>query len=155
VPPSSNTTLTRNLGSGYTISTVHQNGFGGVNQWGTPIVAPTFTPSLFIPLQAVTFTLIYTMEVSGSFGRIKNFSKRPNTISLKEFKAKFSTVICELEFKYGTNCTDAFVFKQLACYVHYEALDVCKQHSSRILGFTHIPNPIYPQNIATISQVAF
>jgi hypothetical protein len=45
---------------------------------------------------------------------------------LREFKATFSTVVCELELKYGTNCTKAFTFKQLAYYVHYEALDVYK-----------------------------
>jgi hypothetical protein len=43
---------------------------------------------------------------------------------LREFKTTFSTVICELELKYGANYTKAFVFKQLARYVHYEALDV-------------------------------
>jgi hypothetical protein len=43
---------------------------------------------------------------------------------LREFKATFSTVVCELELKYGANYTEAFAFKQLACYVHYEALDV-------------------------------
>jgi hypothetical protein len=40
---------------------------------------------------------------------------------LREFKATFSTVVCELELKYGTNYTEAFAFKQLARYVHYEA----------------------------------
>ncbi len=46
------------------------------------------------------------------------------TISLREFKATFSIVVCELGFKYGVNYTEAFAFKHLACYVHYEALDV-------------------------------
>jgi hypothetical protein len=55
---------------------------------------------------------------------------------LREFKATFSTVVCELEFKYGINYTKTFVFKQLARYVHYEALDVYKQHFPRILGIT-------------------
>jgi hypothetical protein len=64
------------------------------------------------------------MEVSSSFRRIEKFNKRPNTISLREFKVTFSTVVCELEFKYGVNYTEAFSFKQLARYVHYEALDV-------------------------------
>jgi len=64
------------------------------------------------------------MEVSSSFGRIEKFSGRPSTISLMEFKATFSTVVCELELKYGVNYTEVFVFKQLARYVHYEALDV-------------------------------
>ncbi len=123
-PPSSSTTPTRNLGSGYTTSTVHQSPFGGVNQWGTPIAAPSFTPSPYIPLQAVTLTPIYTMEVSSSSRRIEKFSERPGTISLREFKATFSTVVCELELKYNANYTEAFAFKQLACYVHYEALDV-------------------------------
>jgi hypothetical protein len=39
---------------------------------------------------------------------------------LREFKVIFSTVVCELEFKYGVNYTKAFVFKQLSHYVHYE-----------------------------------
>ncbi len=64
------------------------------------------------------------MEVNSSFKRINKFNERPGTISLKEFKATFSTVICELELKYGANYTEAFTFKQLARYVHYEALDV-------------------------------
>jgi hypothetical protein len=51
------------------------------------------------------------MEVSSSSGRIEKFSGRPGTISLKEFKATFSTVVCELELKYGANYTEAFAFK--------------------------------------------
>ncbi len=117
----SSITRIRNSGLGYTTSTTHQNPFGGVNQWSTPTTAPTFTPSPYIPLQAVTLTPIYTMEVSSSSGRIEKFSGRPSTISLREFKATFSTVVCELELKYGTNYTEAFAFKQLARYVHYEA----------------------------------
>ncbi len=74
------------------------------------------------------------MEVSSSYGRIEKFNGRPGTISLREFKATFSIVVCELEFKYGASYTKAFTFKQLARYVHYEALDVYEQHSSRILG---------------------
>ncbi len=123
-PPSSSTTPTRNSGSGYTTSIVHQSPFGGVNQWGMPVAAPTFTPSLYTPLQTMTSTPIYTMEVSSSFGKIEKFSGRPGTISLREFKATFSTIVCELELKYGVNYTEAFAFKQLARYVHYEALDV-------------------------------
>ncbi len=96
----------------------------GVNQWGALIATPTFTPSLYISFQAVTSTPIYTMEVRNSFGRIEKFNGRRGTISLREFKATFSTMVCELELKYGSNYTKAFVFKQLACYVHYEALDV-------------------------------
>jgi hypothetical protein len=52
------------------------------------------------------------------------FDERPCTISLKEFKATFSIVVCELELKYDTNYIETFTFKQLAFYVHYEALDV-------------------------------
>jgi hypothetical protein len=37
---------------------------------------------------------------------------------LREFKAIFSTVVCELELKYDANYTEVFAFKQLACYVH-------------------------------------
>jgi hypothetical protein len=55
---------------------IHQSPFGGVNQWGTLATAPTFTPSPYIPLQAMTSTPIYTMEVSNSFGKIKKFSGR-------------------------------------------------------------------------------
>jgi hypothetical protein len=63
-------------------------------------------------------------------------------------------MVCELEFKYGANYTEAFAFKQLARYVHYEALDVYEQHSPRILGVTQIPNPTYAIAIAIASQVA-
>jgi hypothetical protein len=94
------------------------------------------------------------MEVSSSFGRIEKFNKNPSTISLREFKATFSTMVCELEFRYGVNYTEAFAFKQLARYVHYEALDVYEQHSPRILGVTQIPNPAYATTIATTSQAA-
>jgi hypothetical protein len=43
-------------------------------------------------------------------------------------------------------------FKQLAHYVHYEALNVHKQHSPKILGVTQIPNPTYATAIATAFQ---
>jgi hypothetical protein len=131
---------------------IHQSPFGGVNQWGTLAAALAFTPSSYIPLQAITFTPIYTMEVNSSSRRIKKFSGRPGTISLKEFKATFSIVVCELELKYGVNYTEAFAFKQLAHYVHYEALD--EQHFPRILGITQIPNPAYATTIAIASQAA-
>jgi hypothetical protein len=75
------------------------------------------------------------MEVNSSVRRIEKFSGRPSTISLKEFKVAFSTVVYELELKYGINYIEAFAFKQLAHYVHYEALDVYEQHSPWILGF--------------------
>ncbi len=91
----------KNLASNYITSMVHQNPFGRVNKWGMPIATLAFTPSSYIPLQAMTSTPIYTMEVSSSFGRIKKFNEKPSTISLKEFKATFSTMVCELEFKYG------------------------------------------------------
>jgi hypothetical protein len=94
------------------------------------------------------------MEVNSSSGRIEKFNKRPGTISLREFKATFSIVVCELELKYGAYYTEAVAFKQLARYVHYEALDVYEQHSIRILGITQIPNPAYPTAIATASQAA-
>ncbi len=80
------------------------------------------------------------MEVSNSYERIEKFNERLGIISLREFKATFPTVACELELKYGTNYTEAFAFKQLARYVHYEALDVYEQHSPKILGITQIPN---------------
>jgi hypothetical protein len=93
------------------------------------------------------------MEVNNSFRKIKKFSRRPGTISLRGFKATFSTVVCELELKYGANYTEAFTFKQLAYYVHYEALDVYKQHFSRIFSIIEIPNPAYAIAIAITSQV--
>jgi len=94
------------------------------------------------------------MEVNSSSGKIEKFSGRPGIISLREFKATFSTVVCELELKYNVNYTEAFAFKQLARYVHYEALDVYEQHSARILGVTQIPNPAYAIAITTASQAA-
>jgi hypothetical protein len=48
------------------------------------------------------------MEVNSSFGRIEKFSERPGTISLREFKATFSIVVCELELKYGANYAEVF-----------------------------------------------
>jgi len=75
-------------------------------------------------LKANVGTVIYTMEVNNSSGRIEKFKGRLGTISLREFKVTFSTMVCELELKYGANYIEAFTFKQLARYVHYEALDV-------------------------------
>jgi hypothetical protein len=132
-PPSSNTTPTRNSGSGYITSTVHQSPFGGVNQWGTFAVAPTFTPSPYIPLQVVTYTPIYTMEVNSSSKRIKKFSGRLGTISLREFKAIFSTVVWELEFKYAANYTEAFAFKQLALDSQF---NLCHNHRHHLASCT-------------------
>ncbi len=63
-------------------------------------------------------------------------------------------MVCELEFKYGTNYIEAFAFTQLACYVHCEALNVYKQHSPRILGVTQIPNPAFATTITTTFQAA-
>jgi len=151
-PSSSSTTPTRNSSSGYITSMIHQSPFGGVNKWGTPTIAPAFTPSSYISLQVVISTPIYTMEVNNFSGIIQKFSGRLGTISLTEFKTTFSTVVCELGFKYGANYTDAFAFKQLAHYVHYEALDVYEQHSLRILGVTQIPNLTYATTIATAFQ---
>jgi hypothetical protein len=94
------------------------------------------------------------MEINSSSGRIEKFSGRLGTISLREFKATFSTVVCELELKYGANYIEVFAFKQLAHYVHYEALDVYEQHFPRILDVTQIPNPTYATAIATSSQAA-
>jgi hypothetical protein len=89
MPPSSNKTPTKNSGSSYTTSTVHQNPFGGVNQWGMFATTLAFTPSLYILLQAITSTPIHTMEVSSSFQSIKKFNGTPSTIYFKEFKAIF------------------------------------------------------------------
>jgi hypothetical protein len=88
------------------------------------------------------------MEVNSSFGKIEKFNERLSIISLREFKAILSTVICELKLKYGINYTKAFAFKQLARYVHCEALDVYEQYSPKILGVTQIPNPANATTIA-------
>jgi len=63
-------------------------------------------------------------------------------------------MVCELKLKYGANYIEAFTFKQLACYAHYEALNVYEQYFSRILGVTQIPNLAYAIAIATTSQAA-
>jgi len=105
-------------------------------------------------LQVVTSTPIYTIEVNSSLGKIEKFSGRLGTISLREFKATFSTAVCKLELKYGTNYTEVFAFKQLARYVHYEALDVYEQHSARILGVTQASNLAYAIAITAASQAA-
>jgi hypothetical protein len=89
------------------------------------------------------------MEVINSSRGIEKFSERPCIISLKEFKATFSTVVCELELEYGINYIKAFAFKQLTHDVHYETLDVYEQHSSKILGVTQISNLTYATTIAT------
>ncbi len=95
VPSSSNTSPTKNLGLGYITSMVYQSPFRGVNQWGMHVAASAFTPSPYISLQVVTSTPIYTMEVKSSSGKIEKFNGRQGTISLKEFKATFSNVVCE------------------------------------------------------------
>jgi len=92
-----------------------------------------------ITVYSATSRDLYTHIHHGSqqfFGRIEKFSERPGTISLREFKATFLTVVCELGLKYGVNYTEVFAFKQLAHYVHYEALDVYEQHVSKIFGVT-------------------
>jgi len=94
------------------------------------------------------------MEVNSSSGKTDKFSERLGIISLREFKATFPTMVCELELKYGVNYTEVFAFKQLVHYVHYEALDVYEQHCARILGVTQIPNPTYTIAIPTASQTA-
>jgi hypothetical protein len=94
------------------------------------------------------------MEVNSASGKIEKFNGRPGTNSLKEFKVTFLIVVYELELKYGVNYIEAFAFKQLARYVHYEALDVYKQHFLRILSIIQIPNLAYATAIATTSQVA-
>ncbi len=94
------------------------------------------------------------MEVNSSSRRIEKLNERLGTISLREPKAIFSTMVYELEFKYGVNYTEAFTFKQLAHYVHYEALDVYEEHSPRILGVTQIPNPTYAIAIVIAFQAA-
>ncbi len=110
-PTSSGTTHTKNSGSGYITSTIHQSPFGRINQWGMLVATPAFTPSLYISLQVVSSTPIYTMEVNSSSRRIEKFTEKPSTISLREFRATFLIVVCELELKYGVNYIEAFTFK--------------------------------------------
>jgi len=45
-------------------------------------------------------------------------------------------MVYELKLKYGASYTKVFTFKQLARYVHYEALHVYEQHPLRILDVT-------------------
>ncbi len=111
-PPSSNTTHTRNSSSSYTTSMVHQSPFGGVTQWGMPIITLAFTPSPYISLQVVTCTFICTMEVRNSSSKIEKFNGKSSSISLREFKVTFSTMVCELEFKYSVNYVKAFTLKK-------------------------------------------
>jgi hypothetical protein len=92
------------------------------------------------------------MEVNISSRKIEKFSGRLGIISLSKFKATFSTIVCELKLKYGADYIEAFIFKQLARYVHYEALDVYEQHFPRILNVSQIPNPAYGTPIATASK---
>jgi hypothetical protein len=75
MPSTSSTTPTRNSGSGYTTSTIHQSPFGGVNQWGTLVATPTFTPSSYISLQIMTSTPIYTMESTILLGELKSLAE--------------------------------------------------------------------------------
>jgi hypothetical protein len=63
-------------------------------------------------------------------------------------------MVCELELKFGTNYNEAFALKQLAHYVHYEALNVHEQHFSKVLNITQISNPSYATTITTASQGA-
>jgi len=84
------------------------------------------------------------MEVSNSSRRIEKFGERPGTFSLREFKATFSTLVCELEFKYGGNYTEAFAFKQLAPYVHYEALDVTNNQQQGFWASSRFPIQLSP-----------
>jgi hypothetical protein len=77
------------------------------------------------------------MEVSDSSWRIEKFSGRPGTNSLREFKAVFSTMVCELKLKYGINYTEESTFKKLAYYVHYGALDVYEQHFTSLCHSHH------------------
>jgi len=54
-----------------------------------------------ITVYFATFTPMYTMEVNSSSRRIEKFNERRSTISVREVKATFSTMVCELELKYG------------------------------------------------------
>jgi hypothetical protein len=92
------------------------------------------------------------MEVNISSRIIKKFNGKRSTIPLNEFKETFSTMVYELELKYGINYAEAFAFKQLTHYVHYEALDVYEQYFPRIVSVTQIPNPAYATVIPTTSQ---
>jgi hypothetical protein len=90
------------------------------------------------------------MEVSSSFVRIEKFNKRLRTISLKEFKATFSAVVCELGLKYSVNYIEALHSKHwpIMC-----TLKLWMRMSNIVRGFweTQIPNPTY----ATVITTAF
>jgi hypothetical protein len=112
-------------------------------------------PSCILSSYVLTSTPIYTMEVNSSFERIEKFSGRPNTISLREFKVTFLTVVCELELKYGVNYTEMFAFeitsplcalwgigclqvtfsKNFGCHLRTQS-SLCHNHRHRLLSYT-------------------
>jgi hypothetical protein len=104
-PPSSSTTPIRNLGLGYTTSIVHQSPFGGVNKWvrlfphllSHHLRIFHCKPLLLHPYAPWRSTVL--------LGELRSLG-RPGTISLRKFKATFSTMVYELELKYGTNYTE-------------------------------------------------
>jgi hypothetical protein len=68
------------------------------------------------------------MKVNISLGRIEKFIGRPGTISL-EFKTTFSTVVYELELKYGVNYTEDFGHhldhQSNLCHSHHHRFSSC------------------------------
>jgi hypothetical protein len=75
----------------------------------------SFDPAASVYHPTTSFThLPAAMEYSSTTSKLEKFSSRPGTITLREFKATFYTVVYELELKYGSNFTNAFAFKQLA-----------------------------------------
>ncbi len=93
------------------------------------------------------------MEVNSSFERIEKFNGSLGIIFLREFKTTFSTMVCELEFEYGTNYPKVFTFKQLAHYLLW-GIRCLWATFPRILGATQIFNLVYATAIATAFQVA-
>jgi len=91
------------------------------------------------------------MEASSSSGRIKKFNERPSTISLREFKATFSTVVCELELKYGANYWSICIqITSPLCALW--SIGCLQATFSKDVGFIQTPNLAYAATITIASQ---
>ncbi|CAM6088514.1 unnamed protein product [Calypogeia fissa] len=151
--------LQRSDSAGESIEGSSDSGFGATTGYQVPIPLVLPQPDLWSPIAtpgnaSATFVLqqatspAYSMEGSGSSSKIEKFSGRPGTVTLREFKATFYTIVYELELKFKQDFTNAFAFKQLARYVHHEALDVYQQYSPQLLSTLQVPNPAYAAAIA-------
>jgi hypothetical protein len=137
-PPSSNITRTRNLGLGYTTSMIHQSPFGGVNQWGMPVAAPTFTPSPYISLQVITSTPIYTWRSVAPMGELKSLAKGQVPFLWRNYK--------QLSQLWFVNWTSSMALITLR-HLHSNNCSLCALWSIRCLratffkDFGHHPDP--------------